>query len=81
MESLLYKLLQKNFFPHGDVQRLCDLVLFLRWQWMEIRGDLCTLSLMHYRIYGEGNSLHHFLAELLSLVLLHSRECGGNTSQ
>jgi hypothetical protein len=48
---------------------------------MEIRGDLCTLSLMPYRIHGEGNSLHHFLAELLSLVLLHSRECGGDTSQ
>lgn len=40
---------------------------------MEIRGDLCTLSLMPHGIYGEGNSLHHFLAELLSLVLLHSR--------
>jgi len=40
---------------------------------MEIRGDLCTLSVMPHRICGEENSLHHFLAELLSLVLLHSR--------
>jgi hypothetical protein len=48
---------------------------------MEIRGDLCTLSLMPHRIYGKGI---HCIIFLLNCYLWYccipGGECGGDAS-